>query len=113
MKKLVVSYLLLLAVIAVACHRKTVPATTETAVVTAPVVVTPVVPAAPVYAEADLAAGKTIYETKCAKCHGAKPLDHWTVEGWKPILKSMIPKARLDSVQAAQVTAYVNTNAKK
>lgn len=108
MKKLVVSYLLLLALIAVACHRKAVPATTETAVVTAPVV-----PAKPMYAEADLVAGKTIYETKCSKCHGAKPLDNWTVEGWKPILKSMIPKARLDSTQAAQVTAYVNTNAKK
>lgn len=63
---------------------------------------------------ADIEAGKQIYTVgKCVKCHEVKPVDHWTAEQWKPILKSMIPKAKLDSIQRVQVTAYVNLHARK
>jgi hypothetical protein len=57
--------------------------------------------------------GKIIYDTKCAKCHKPKPVADFTPERWVGILKSMVPKAKLDSVQTAHVTAFVNTNAKK
>ncbi|MCG2614482.1 hypothetical protein LZZ85_09330 [Terrimonas sp. NA20] len=93
----------------VACHNKTAPTVaTRTTLPEAPAK-----PAEPVVSAETLAAGHTIYSTRCAKCHGEKPVANWTAEEWKPILKSMIPKARLDSVQSVNVTAYVNANAKK
>lgn len=60
-----------------------------------------------------VAAGKTIYTGKCTRCHEAKPVANWNAEQWKPILKSMIKKTRLDSLESAQVTAYVNEYCKK
>ena len=98
-----------LAVIIIACHKKAVPTIADRTVQPEP-------PAAPVVAAhtaADLEAGKIIYETKCARCHVAKPVENYTAERWVGILRSMVPKARLDSTQKMQVTAYVNTNAKK
>ena len=70
-------------------------------------------PRGPKYSKADLSAGQVIYETNCVKCHKAKPVENYTPEKWTTILKAMVPKAKLDSVQAMQVTAYVNKNAKK
>lgn len=92
-----------------ACHNKTAPTVADRTKQPE----APAKPAEPVVSAAELEAGKTIYTTKCAKCHPAKPLENWTNEAWQPILKAMIPKARLDSVQSAQVTAYVKANAKK
>jgi len=62
---------------------------------------------------ATLEAGKVVYNGKCTRCHAPKPVDNWNTEEWKPILKSMIRKSKLDSVESAQVTAYVNANCKK
>lgn len=59
-----------------------------------------------------VSAGKTIYTTKCARCHGAKPVTNWTVQEWIPIIDRMAPKARLDETEKANVTAYVNFYAK-
>lgn len=59
-----------------------------------------------------VAEGKTIYTTKCARCHGAKPVENWTVQEWIPIMDRMAPKARLDDTEKANVTAYVNFYAK-
>ena len=91
------------------CHNKSVPTVADRTEHPA----APAKPAEPVVAAADLEAGKVVYTTKCSRCHAAKPVENWTAEGWQPILKSMIPKARLDSVQSYQVTAYVKANAKK
>ncbi|MBO9619067.1 MAG: hypothetical protein J7539_08545 [Niabella sp.] len=60
-----------------------------------------------------LVAGKAIYEVKCTKCHQKKNTGDWTEEEWKPILNSMVKKAKLNDLQVSQVTQYVNTNAKK
>lgn len=101
-----------LAVVIIACHKKGVPTVADRTVQPEP----PASPTAPVVAAhtaADLEAGKVIYETKCIRCHAAKPVETYTAERWAGILRSMIPKARLDSAQKMQVTAYVNTNAKK
>ncbi|WP_018627242.1 c-type cytochrome [Niabella aurantiaca] len=60
-----------------------------------------------------LVAGKAIYEIKCTKCHKAKNLSDWTPDEWKPILNSMVKKAKLNDLQISQVTQYVNAHAKK
>lgn len=60
-----------------------------------------------------LVAGKAIYEIKCTKCHKAKNVADWTQDEWKPILNSMVKKAKLNDLQVSQVTQYVNTHAKK
>lgn len=57
---------------------------------------------------ADALTGKELFATKCTKCHEAKPIKVHTKEQWVGILANMIPKAKLDEVKGAQVTAYVN-----
>ena len=96
-------------VIFFSCGRKNVPVISDrTNRPPAPIATTPT------FSEADLLAGQAIYTTgKCVKCHEAKPVEKWKADQWKPILKSMIPKAKLDSLQKIQVTAYVNTHSKQ
>jgi mono/diheme cytochrome c family protein len=67
------------------------------------------------YKKADATAGQAIYETggKCAKCHKPKNVDSYTPEKWTGILKSMVPKAKLDENETRLVTAYVMVNSKK
>jgi cytochrome c5 len=60
-----------------------------------------------------LAVGKTIYETKCTRCHGMKPTASYTVDRWDGILKLMAPKAKLTETETEQVTAYVRANSRK
>ena len=62
----------------------------------------------------DLASvGKTVYTTRCNRCHGLKNTENYTEQQWTGILKNMIPKARLNEDESKQVTAYVMANAKK
>jgi hypothetical protein len=118
------------ALILLACQRKTTPATSQAV----PPVETPVT-AAPAQVKTDTAmavtkpanapitpvtgsmmemqAGQLIYTTKCAKCHDVKPVDNWTQSEWQPILKSMVKKSKLDSLEDHHVRLYVNTHAKK
>jgi cytochrome c2 len=96
MKKVLVLSVMIV-FIAAACHKKAAP--------------TAAVPAAPDPALVE--AGKTVYATKCTKCHAAKVVENYTAEKWVGILASMIPKAKLDDTEAAQVTAFVNAGAKK
>lgn len=60
-------------------------------------------------------AGSVIFNNQCTKCH--KPKDEAvaskTFEELRPILASMVKKARLNSEEVDQVTAYVNAHAKK
>lgn len=58
-------------------------------------------------ADADLAAGKTLYENKCAMCHRLYEPREFTPEAWKPILKSMAIKANIDDAQRDQVYRYI------
>jgi mono/diheme cytochrome c family protein len=91
------------------CHKKAVPVITTRTEQPPP----PPKAAEPIVANADVENGKTVYTTTCVRCHNAKPVANWTAEEWKPILRAMIPKAKLDSAKAAQVTAYVNAFARK
>lgn len=96
-------------VVIIACHKKAVPTVTSRTEQPPP----PPPPAAPVYAAADVEAGKPIYETKCTRCHGKKDTEAYTTSRWEGILRSMVPKAKLNEDETRQVTAYVMTNAKK
>jgi mono/diheme cytochrome c family protein len=107
--KLILFLCVTLSIVVLACHKKIIPAiSTRTQQPVAPTAA-----AAPVYAAADIEAGKIIYTTKCVKCHKPKPVENYTVGRWVGIMKSMAAKSKLDSIQKMQVTAYVNTNAKK
>lgn len=99
---------MLLLTLAAACHNKSVPAIPARTEQPAP----PPKAAEPALSP-DMAAGKVIYTTSCIRCHDAKPVANWTVEEWKPILKSMVKKSKLDSAQTVQLTVYVNAFAKQ
>ena len=103
MKKVFVLSVLIVFITA-ACHKKAVPAAT---------VETPAGTAVAAPDPALVEAGKLVYTTKCTKCHAAKVVENYTTEKWAGILQAMIPKAKLDDAESAQVTAYVNANAKK
>lgn len=99
--------ILILAIIAFACHRKTVAASdnivisnktnTETKITNPEVA----------------SAGQTVYSNRCGRCHGLKKTEKYTAQQWENILKSMIPKAKLNDDEAREVTAYVLEHAKK
>src|SRR5690349_9349188 len=110
MKKTITIAVMALAVLA--CHRKTVPATDSTAnqPASGSTSATPKMDAA--HAEM-VAQGKTVYTSSCGRCHALKNTTDYTQQRWEGILKSMIPKAKLNETQAQQVTAYVMDNAKK
>src|SRR5262245_53444810 len=107
MKKNIIIIATLLVTIA-ACHKKSIPVITERTVEPPPPP-----KSTPAFASKEIEAGQVIYTTKCVRCHNAKPVQRWNVEEWKPILKAMIPKSKLDSAQSAQLTAYVNAFAKQ
>lgn len=91
-----------------ACSRKTIPASDTNA--GTPTIDTPKMDEAQATI---IAQGKTIYTTRCNRCHGLKNVSKYTSVHWDNILKSMIPKARLNETEAQQVTAYVKEYAKK
>lgn len=103
------STVIILALLVFACSRKTVN-TSETAAST-----TSATEATKPDAEhaALVAQGQTVYTNRCGRCHGLKDVTAYTTTRWDGILKSMIPKAKLNETEAQQVTAYVMDNAKK
>jgi mono/diheme cytochrome c family protein len=118
-KALILSLFILIAVVIISCSRKTaaikepvipqreasiIPATNNTPLVTATTVATDA---------ATISLGKTIYETKCTRCHGFKSASGYNEQRWDGILRQMAPKARLSATETQQVAAYVKAHAKK
>jgi hypothetical protein len=60
-----------------------------------------------------MSAGQTIYINRCGRCHSLKPVQNYTAQQWDNILKSMIPKAKLNEDESKQVTAFIMEHAKK
>lgn len=59
---------------------------------------------------AELAAGKSIFEAKCGKCHDMPVPNHYTKEKWTPIMNSMAKKAKISDEEKALVYNYVTMN---
>lgn len=57
--------------------------------------------------------GKSVYSSKCSKCHGSKNVKNYTFNQWELILKTMLPNAKLSADEESYVMAYIRANAKK
>jgi mono/diheme cytochrome c family protein len=57
--------------------------------------------------------GKTVFVSKCVGCHALKNPGDYTMNQMNIILKTEIPKAKLSSKEADEVTAYLLANSKK
>lgn len=58
-------------------------------------------------------AGQVISSTSCTKCHREKDYSRATYEELRPVLASMVKKAKLDEKEIQQISAYVHSQAKK
>jgi len=95
---------IVVAIIAFACTPKASPAVTEATIPSETTVSNDA---------ATIEAGHTIFTTKCTRCHGEKPIHKWTYEKLRPVLGSMVKKAKLSTTEIGQVSAYVHANSKK
>lgn len=66
------------------------------------VIAPPVVEASP-----ELARGRTIYVTKCAKCHAPEPVAKYSLAKWHEIMPEMAEETKLSPADTAAVMAYV------
>lgn len=99
--------ILILAIIVFACHRKTVASSDN-------IIISNKTNTERKVANPEVAsAGQTVYANRCGRCHGLKKTENYTTQQWENILKSMIPKAKLNDDEAREVTAYVLEHAKK
>lgn len=64
------------------------------------------------YSAEELEKGKVVMTNTCANCHVLFEPQDFTAGEWNEILKSMIPKAKLQGEDAELVKAYIVHNAK-
>jgi cytochrome c2 len=64
------------------------------------------------YTEADMAAGKTLWQENCNKCHKLHDGPEYSVNKWENVLPRMTKRAKLDDAQGGKVRAYLLANAK-
>ncbi len=101
-------FIIILALIVFACHRKTI-SSSDNIIISNRVNTTSKISGADSKMNS---AGQSIYVNRCGRCHGLKNTEKYTQQQWETILKSMIPKAKLNDEEAKQVTAYVMANSK-
>lgn len=112
MKKIIT--ILILALTVWACHHKTIPVADNSIIISNKTnTETKTETTTTADSDVDLTAGKRVYTTRCNRCHALKKTEKFTHQQWNNILKSMIPKARLNEDEAKQVTHYVMANAKE
>jgi len=65
--------------------------------------------------QATIDAGHAIFTTKCTKCHGAKTnyVAKHTYDESKPVMASMVQKAKLTADEIGQLSAFLVASAKK
>ena len=110
MKKISILFIIIIAVIG--CSKKLTPAKTSTVAPPPVEEVSAVTVEEPKTAAVDLAAGKSIYEAKCGKCHALPVTTNFTSTRWIGIMDWMAPKARLSDAEKANALAYAQANAK-
>jgi hypothetical protein len=106
MKLLVVSILLL---IVYGCRQGSVP------VITGRNTVRPAISLS-VYAgkgtvQEDTVAGRMVFMARCNRCHGLPRPEAYNTVMWEAVLLRMIPRSRIDTVNAVHLKAYVLANA--
>ena len=62
-----------------------------------------------VFGDTALAEGKQLYDNNCAKCHKWYEPKQFSKEEWKPILVRMQKKAKLDDMQMASITNFIDS----
>jgi cytochrome c5 len=93
------------------CQQKSVPVITARK--TAPLKLQASVYAAAGTVQVDTVQGKTIFMARCSRCHGLPQPASYTINKWENILMLMIPRSRIDTVNAVHVRAYVLAHALK
>lgn len=94
------------AIVLVACAPKASPAKTESLMPAISAIST---------SQSAIDAGHAIFTTKCTKCHGAKTnyVAKHTYDEAKPVMASMVQKARLSPEEIGQLSAFLLANTKK
>lgn len=54
-----------------------------------------------------LVKGRTIYVTRCAKCHAVEPVKKYSREQWNTIIPDMAEETKLSPSETAAVAAYI------
>ena len=62
---------------------------------------------------ANLETGKALLAVRCARCHDQPDPAKYDSNRWERILGRMIPRARLNRIEANDVKAYVMANCAK
>lgn len=92
MKKLIIGFVALSAIIA--CTPKTAEVITNTEDTAA--------------MPAHIVEGKTLYVNNCGKCHKLKDIDAFTREQWDKVLMPMVKKSNLTEGDGNKIDEYVN-----
>lgn len=61
----------------------------------------------------DTLAGKTLFTSRCDRCHALPEIKQFNIDRWDDILAVMFPRARLNNEEALHVRAYLLLNAAK
>jgi hypothetical protein len=110
MKKWIILYTGVLFLL-IACHKKTVPVITERNAELPKKIGSNYPPQATV--PPDTVAGKSIYTTRCGRCHDLPLPAQFSAARWDDILPTMFPRARLTNEEALHVRTWVLVNAGK
>lgn len=96
MLKTKITALVFIGILALSCSKKvTAPAAESTVAV------------AKIELPTEIAAGKTLFESSCAKCHKLFPVTKHDKEGWAKTLDRMAPKAKITDEQKTLVYNYL------
>lgn len=96
MFKTKMSALVSIAIVALSCSKKTTAPSAESSVAVAKIEL-----------PAEIAAGKTLYENSCARCHKLFPVTKHNKNGWSGTLDRMAPKAKITEEQKTLVYNYL------
>jgi cytochrome c5 len=89
------------------CHSKKKTAETKTAAVSVSRPLEIAQKRWPNITSTELAEGKTIFETKCTTCHGAKNIPARSEKSWLHEIADMSPKAKLTAEEKEKLTRYI------